>query len=52
METNEMLAQVLDTLRRETELYQAMSSVMNKEKHATVQSDLVALNGSVREAST
>jgi flagellar biosynthesis/type III secretory pathway chaperone len=44
METNEMLAQVLDILRRETELYQAMSSVMDKEKHATVQSDLVALN--------
>jgi flagellar biosynthesis/type III secretory pathway chaperone len=44
METNEMLAQVLDILRRETELYQAMSSVIDKEKDATVQSDLVALN--------
>jgi flagellar biosynthesis/type III secretory pathway chaperone len=44
METNEMLAQMLGVLRRETELYQVMSSVMDKEKDAAIQSNLIALN--------
>jgi len=44
METNEMLAQMLGILRRETELYQVMSSVMDKEKDAAIQSNLIALN--------
>jgi len=44
MKTNEMLEQLLDILSRETELYQAMSTVMNKEKDAAIQSELIALN--------
>lgn len=44
MKTKEMLAQLLDILSRETELYQAMSTVMNKEKDAAVKSELIALN--------
>ena len=39
-----MLEQLLDILSRETELYQAMSTVMNKEKDAAIQSELIALN--------
>ena len=39
-----MLDQLLDILSRETELYQAMSTVMNKEKDAAIQSELIALN--------
>ena len=44
MKTNEMLEQLLNILSRETELYQAMSTVMNKEKDAAIQSELIALN--------
>ena len=44
MKTKEMLEELLDILSRETELYQAMSTVMNKEKDAVVQSELIALN--------
>ena len=44
MKTNEILAQMLDILRRETELYQAMSGVMDKERDAALQSNLIALN--------
>ncbi|MBE9544444.1 MAG: flagellar protein FlgN [Proteobacteria bacterium] len=44
MKTEEMLEQLLGVLSRETELYQAMSTVMNKEKDATIQSELIALN--------
>jgi len=44
METNEMLTQLLGILSRETELYGAMSRVMDKEKDAAIQSDLIALN--------
>ena len=44
METNEMLAQMVGILRRETELYQVMSKVMDKEKDAAIQSNLIALN--------
>lgn len=44
MQTNEMLAQMVGILRRETELYQVMSNVMDKEKDAAIQSNLIALN--------
>jgi len=44
METNEMLTQLLGILSSETELYRAMSRVMDKEKEAAIQSDLIALN--------
>ena len=44
MKTNEMIEQLLDILSRETELYQAMSTVLNKEKDAAIQSELIALN--------
>ena len=44
MKTNEILAQMLDILRRETELYQAISEVMDKEKDAALQSNLIDLN--------
>ncbi len=44
MKTNEILAQMLDILRRETELYQTMSGVMDKERDAALQSNLIALN--------
>ena len=44
METNEMLTQLLGILSRETELYGAMSRVMDKEKDAAIQSDLIALS--------
>ena len=44
MKTNEMLKQLLGILSRETELYQAMSTVMNKEKDAAIQSELIGLN--------
>ena len=44
MKTNEMTEQLLDILNRETELYQAMSTVLDKEKDAAIQSELIALN--------
>ena len=44
MKIDEILEQLLDVLHRETELYQAMSSVMDKEKDAAIQSELIALN--------
>lgn len=44
MNTNELLTRMLDVLRRETEFYQAMCVVMDKEKDAAVQSNLIALN--------
>lgn len=44
MKTNEMIEHLLDILSRETELYQAMSTVLNKEKDAAIQSELIALN--------
>jgi flagellar biosynthesis/type III secretory pathway chaperone len=44
METKEMIEQLLDILSREIELYQALSTVMNKEKDAAIQSELIALN--------
>ena len=44
MEIKDSLTQLLDVLSRETELYQAMLTVMNKEKDAAVQSELIALN--------
>ena len=44
MEMKDSLTQLLDVLSRETELYQAMSTVMNKEKDAAIQSELIALN--------
>ena len=44
MKMKDMLAQLLDILSRETELYQTMSQVMKKEKDAAIQSQLSALN--------
>jgi flagellar biosynthesis/type III secretory pathway chaperone len=44
METNEMIGQLLDILSQETEMYQAMSTVLNKEKDAAIQSEIIALN--------
>ena len=44
MDMKDSLTQLLDVLSRETELYQAMSTVMNKEKDAAIQSELIALN--------
>ena len=44
MKIDEILEQLLDVLHRETELYRAMSSVMDKEKDAAIQSELIALN--------
>lgn len=44
MKTNEIITQMLDILRRETELYQAMSGVMDKERDAALQSNLIDLN--------
>ena len=44
MKMEKMIAQLLDILSRETELYQAMSTVMSKEKDAAVQAELIALN--------
>jgi len=44
MKTEEMLEQLLGILSRETELYQAMAAVMNKEKDAAIQSELIVLN--------
>jgi flagellar biosynthesis/type III secretory pathway chaperone len=44
MKTKETMEQLLDILSRETELYQAMSTVLNKEKDAAIQSELIALN--------
>ncbi len=44
METNEMVEQLLDILSRETELYLSMSTVLNKEKDAVIQSELIGLN--------
>jgi len=44
MKTEEMIEQLLGILSRETQLYQAMSAVMDKEKNAAIQSELIALN--------
>ena len=44
MKTEAMVEQLLGILRRETELYQAMSLVMNKEKDAAIQVKLIGLN--------
>jgi flagellar biosynthesis/type III secretory pathway chaperone len=44
MKTDEILDQLLGVLNQETELYQAMSTVMNKEKDAAIKSELIALN--------
>ena len=44
MKTNEMIGQLLDILSQETELYQSMSTVLNKEKDAAIQSEIIALN--------
>ena len=44
MKTHEILAQMLDILRRETELYQAISEVMDTERDAALQSNLIDLN--------
>jgi flagellar biosynthesis/type III secretory pathway chaperone len=44
MKTKAMLAQLLDILSRQTELYQSMGAVMNKEKDAAIQSELTLLN--------
>ena len=44
MEIKDSLTQLLDILIRETALYQAMLTVMNKEKDAAIQSELIALN--------
>jgi len=44
MKTEAMLEQLLGILSRQTELYQAMSAVMNKEKDAAIQSELIDLN--------
>jgi flagellar biosynthesis/type III secretory pathway chaperone len=44
MKTDEILEQLLGVLSQETELYQAMSTVMNKEKDAALKSELIALN--------
>lgn len=44
MKTKETIEQLLDILGRETELYQAMSTVLSKEKDAAIQSELIALN--------
>jgi len=44
MKIDEILEQLLEVLHRETELYRAMSSVMDKEKSAAIQSELIALN--------
>ena len=44
MKIEEMIEQLLGILSRETQLYQAMSAVMNKEKDAAIQSELIALN--------
>lgn len=44
MNTDEMLVQLLGLLRRETDLYQALSTVMKNEKDAAIQFDLTALN--------
>ena len=44
MEIKDSLTQLLDVLSRETELYQSMLTVMNKEKDAAIQSELIALN--------
>ena len=43
MDLQDSLRQLLYVLSRETELYQAMSTVMNKEREAAVQSELNAL---------
>ena len=39
-----MIGQLLDILSQETELYQSMSTVLNKEKDAAIQSEIIALN--------
>jgi len=42
MNTDEMIEQLIEILSRETELYQALSTVMKKERPAAIQSDLTA----------
>ena len=44
MEIKHSLTQLLDVLSREAELYQAMLTVMEKEKDAAIQSELITLN--------
>ena len=44
MNRDAMIEQLLGILGRETELYQALSAVMKKEKNAAIQSDLNLLN--------
>ncbi len=44
MDLQNRLTQLLDVLSRETELYEAMSTLMKKEKDAAIQSELNALN--------
>jgi flagellar biosynthesis/type III secretory pathway chaperone len=44
MNRDTMVEQLLGILGRETELYQALSAVMKKEKNAAIQSDLKFLN--------
>ncbi len=44
MKLNLMLEQLLGLLSRETELYQSVLAVIDKEKEAAVKSELIALN--------
>ena len=43
MKTEAMIEQLLAILKQETEMYQAMSAVMDKEKDAALQAELVGL---------
>ena len=49
MKLNLMLEQLLGLLGRETELYQSMLAVIDKEKEAAVRSELIALNDAAGE---
>jgi flagellar biosynthesis/type III secretory pathway chaperone len=49
MKLNLMLEQLLGLLGRETELYQSMLTVIDKEKEAAVRSELIALNDAAGE---
>lgn len=49
MKLNLMLEQLLGNLSRETELYQSVLAVIDKEKAAAVQSELIALNEAAGE---
>ena len=44
MDIKDSLTQLLDVLSREAELYQAMSTVLNKEKDAAIESELIVFN--------